>query len=68
MNKGDVIRTTYFQHFHADRTITGWKAPKDSVYILVLLGIENKDGTDPLDPIQALQDLGYQLPDKPEGI
>ncbi len=67
MKKGDVVRTTYFQH-HGEKIVTSWKAPRGSVFVLVLLGIEKKDGSDLLDPIQGLQDLGYQLPDKPEGI
>ncbi len=63
MKNGDVIRTTYFQH-HGPVATASYKAPKGSAFVLVLLGIENKDGSEPLDPIQALQDLGYQLPDK----
>ena len=60
MNNGDVIRLTHFQDYRPS-LITNWKAPKDKVFLAVLIGVENKDGNDPLDPMKALQDLGWRL-------
>lgn len=65
MKPGDVIRTTYFQH-HDSRMITSWKAEKGKVFVLILLGTEDKDGPEILDPLDALRDLGWELQDKPE--
>ena len=61
MNPGDVIRLTHFMHYETDAQFT-YKAPKDKVFLAVLLGVENKDGTDPADPLKLLELLGWQRP------
>lgn len=58
---GDVVRLTHFEH-HAnpDARFTFRIQDKKKLYVMVLLGVENRDGTEPLDTKQVFRDLGWK--------
>jgi hypothetical protein len=65
---GDVIRLTNFTHFPGQKTAKGktaglpsiyCKAPKDTVFVAVLMGIEPKDGSLDLDLDATMNRLGW---------
>lgn len=73
MRPGDVIRLTHFEHTEPpspsmrnlkpapkDSLRVGFRAPKDKVFVAVLLGLESRDGTEPLDPFAAIETLGWK--------
>lgn len=43
----------------------GIKPPKDKMFVMLLLGVTNADGSEPLNPIQVLKDLGWTLESLP---
>ena len=59
MKTGDVIRLTHFANY-SPGWISHWKAPKKQVFVAVILGVENKDGTEPLNVIDAFSMMGWQ--------
>ena len=59
MKTGDVIRLTHFANY-CPGLITHWKAPKKQVFVAVILGVEAKDGTEPLNVIDAFSHMGWQ--------
>jgi len=64
MNQGDVVRTAYFNESRADGVRLGWKPPKDKVFVLVLLGVEDKvitDESEPLNADAAMHEMGWTL-------
>jgi len=65
MKPGDVVRLTHFVH-HEPTLQTTWKAPKGKVFLAVLIGVENKDGSEPADPVERLKLLGWELQGKPK--
>ena len=60
MRPGDVVRLTHFMH-HEPGLQTHWKAPKDRVFLAVLIGVENKDGSEPANPLDLMNNLGWEL-------
>ena len=66
MKPGDVIRLTHFVHHNPNMQMT-YKAPKGKVFLAVLIGVENKDGSDPADPLDLLKLLGWEMQGEPEG-
>ena len=60
MKPGDVVRLTHFMHYEPSLQ-THWKAPKGKVFLAVLIGVENKDGSDPVDPLDLMEQLGWKL-------
>ena len=67
MKPGDVIRLTHFVHYNPNMQMT-YKAPKGKVFLAVLIGVENKDGSDPADPLELLKLLGWEMQGEPEGF
>ena len=59
MFPGDVVRLTHFVH-HEPNMRSTWKAPKDKVYLAVLIGVENKDGSNPANPLDLMKELGWE--------
>ena len=59
MFPGDVVRLTHFMHYEPNLQ-THWKAPKDKVYLAILIGVENKDGSNPANPLDLLKELGWK--------
>lgn len=68
MKPGDVIRLTYFRHYDSPAAQFDYRAPKDKVFLAVLIGVENKDGSDPADPLELLKLLGWEMQGEPEGF
>ena len=60
MYPGDVVRLTHFVH-HEPNMQSTWKAPNGKVYLADLIGVENKDGSEPADPLSLMKELGWQL-------
>ena len=59
MKTGAVIRLTHFVHHTTEIQLT-YKAPKKAVFVAVLLGVEARDGTEPLSVIDAFAKMGWQ--------
>lgn len=62
---GDIIRLRHFQHHFDNGETSGhvnYKADKKRQFVAVLLGVEARDGSDPLDVNEALQSLGWRPP------
>ena len=67
MKTGDLIRLTHFANYLPGLT-THWKAPKDAVFVAVMLGVEAKDGTEPFNLIDIFAEMGWiPDPDKWDG-
>lgn len=67
MKPGDVVLTSHIRQI-LDITPGGkivrsadWSAGKKDNFVFIFLGIEPKDGSANLDPIQRLKDLGWEL-------
>ena len=58
VNKGDVVRMQSFTHVQPDSSFT-FKAKKGKVAVFLLLGEENKDGSDPLDLVKRMNEFGW---------
>lgn len=59
---GDIIRVTSFTHVPSEGpliSLTMKVGDKKMVAVFMLLGEENKDGTEPLDLEKRLNDLGW---------
>lgn len=59
---GSVIRMTSFKDHFVGDTASGWmdyKAQKGKVAVFMLLGDENKDGSEPLDCVKRMHELGW---------
>ena len=61
MKPGDVVVTTHINQVLSSDTRLGYKANKGRHLVFIYLGDEPKDGDEPLDPIKALNDLGWEL-------
>jgi len=59
MKTGDMLRLRNFSYYSEDGSRFDYTAPKSKVFIAVLLGVEEKDGTDRLDHVEVLGKLGY---------
>ena len=55
---GDVVRMSSFTHVNPDSQFT-FKAKKGRVAVFLLLGEENKDGSDPLDLESRMREFGW---------
>lgn len=74
LENGDVIRLTSLRNNFAGPMnekgkqvgllSVSYSAPKGKVFVAVLLGIENKDGTSPLDLEAAMGRLGWVRADE----
>ena len=64
MRPGDVVRLTHFVHHEPDLQST-WKAPSSKVFLAVLIGVENKDGSEPANPLDLMKELGWQEEKQP---
>lgn len=62
MKRGDIVRMTSFTHHEPNMSVS-FKAPKGKVAVFILLGEENKDGTDPMDCMNVMHEMGW-VPDK----
>lgn len=60
MKRGDLCPMTSCS-IRLGTTILGYKAPKGKQFVFLLLGMENKDGTEPLDPEKTLSEMGWRL-------
>jgi hypothetical protein len=59
---GDIVRMSSFTHVPAEGPLTSLTmkvGDKKMVAVFMLLGEENKDGTNPLDLEKRLNDLGW---------
>jgi hypothetical protein len=56
---GDIIRMTYFTHVEPTARIGIKVEDRKKVAVFMLLGEENKDGSDPLDLEKRLNELGW---------
>jgi hypothetical protein len=56
---GDIVRMTNFTHVTPNARITIGVGNKKKVAVFMLLGEENKDGSDPLNLEKRLNDLGW---------
>ncbi len=62
---GDVIRlTSLTQQFIIDKDTkailsANFKAPKGKVFVGILLGVENRDGSEPLNVTEVLKTFGF---------
>lgn len=56
---GDIVRMTSFTHVEPHIRWGIKVADKKKVAVFMLLGEENKDGTDPLDLERRLNELGW---------
>jgi hypothetical protein len=62
MNHGDIVRMSSFTHVPAEGPLTALTmkvGDRKKVAVFILLGEENKDGSDPLDLEKRLNDLGW---------
>jgi hypothetical protein len=51
---------TSFTMVEPDVRLT-FKADKDKVYVLMLLGVEPRDGSDRMDPFDVMTKMGWKL-------
>jgi hypothetical protein len=58
MKVGDVLTVKYIRVVH-ENGWTGYKAPEGERFLVVLLGSEPLDGTQPLDPKAVFHALGW---------
>ena len=67
MRPGDVVVTSHIrEYFYPDKGWAGYKAEKDEAFVFVYLGITPRNGKDQLDPTKRLQELGWELSDRPK--
>ena len=66
MKPGEVVVTTHINQILSKDTRLGYKANKGRHLVFIFLGDEPKDGAEPLDPIKALKDLGWERVETPE--
>jgi hypothetical protein len=61
ISSGSVIRLRNFDHYPPEGSIirAGYTAPKECVFIAILVGVEKKDGSDNFDPEWGLNDIGW---------
>ena len=59
MRPGQLVRLTTFKHNASPAFRVGFKAPKGKVFVLALLGMEDKDGTKPLNIEDAMEMMGW---------
>ena len=59
MKTGDLLRLRNFSYYTESGSRLDYTAPKGEVFIAVLLGTENKDGTNRLDHLEVFKQLGY---------
>jgi hypothetical protein len=55
-----IVRLRNYRHYDAPGSgviYLDYSAPKDKVFVAVVLGTENKDGTDPLPIVDFLRNL-----------
>ena len=78
MHDGEVIRITNFRNYFVPGRDTetgkevglvsvGYKAEKGQVFVAVLLGVEPKDGSAPLDLEATLNSFGWVRKEDAEG-
>lgn len=58
MRVGEVITTTYIRQM-TPKISVDWKAPKNQQFVFLCMGVENKDGTNPLNIKKVLNDMGW---------
>ena len=63
MKPGEVIYTTHIRASFPGMTFD-YSAGKKDYFVFILLGVEPKDGSKPLDPIKRLNELGWELVEK----
>jgi hypothetical protein len=56
---GDIIRMTSFTHVEPHMSVGIKVGDRKKVAVFMLLGEENKDGTEPLDLEKRLNELGW---------
>jgi len=66
MRHGDIVRVKSFTHVEPHMSVTINVGDRKKVAVLMLLGEENKDGSEPLDLMARMKELGW-VPDKGMG-
>lgn len=62
MRPGDVILTSHIRnYFWPEKGWVGYKADKDEAFVFIFLGTEPRDGSEPLNPFEALEQMGWEL-------
>lgn len=61
MNPGQVLRFTNIEDRPELGLRLGYKAKRTEQYVAVLLGIEARDGTDDLDVVAAMNQIGWVI-------
>lgn len=64
MRNGDVFRMTSFTHVGPYMRVGMKVGDRTKVGVFMFLGEENKDGTDPLDCIKRMNELGWIIDNK----
>lgn len=66
MKVGDVVRLHNFDHRPEVGQSFTFKAPTGYRFVAVILGVEHRSGSAPLDTTRALQSLGWTPPPQAE--
>lgn len=56
---GDIVRMKSYYHVEPHITWHFKTVDKKKVAVFLMLGVENKDGTEPIDPEKILNELGW---------
>ena len=66
MKPGDVIIANYIRQIIPIGAELDFSARKEDNFVFIFLGSEPKDGSDNLDPIERLKELGWELNEQKE--
>jgi len=67
MKPGEIICTTNIEVMPpGTRSAFYFNANKEDTFVLIFLGVEPRDGSEPLDPIKRLNELGWVLATEPK--
>ncbi len=58
MNSGDVVKMNHIS-LNSGKLCLYYSAGKKDQFVLILLGVEPKDGSKQLDPVKRLEELGW---------
>ena len=59
MEIGTLLRLRNFSYYSESGCRLDYTAPKGKVFVAVLLGVEEKDGSEKLDHLEVFKQLGY---------
>ena len=63
---GDIVIASHIQQILSRDTRVEYSAGKKDNLVFIFLGSEPKDGSDNLDPIRRLNELGWELNEQKE--